>query len=89
VPGLAAGAELEVGVQLVAGHSPVFARCKDDQVLARGQQLAGKEPLIQLAGVIGQRPARKVDGCGRGIANLDPIGALAVFVDDPGVVGGQ
>ena len=94
--GAAVGADFEVGMELLAGHREIVARGENHQVPAgryrhighRTGIRVGKPPFCEVARVVGQIPAVKGLYSVGGIVNLDPIGVLAEFVHQRGIIVG-
>ena len=60
----AGAVQLEIGVQFPPSHRPILAGSKDEKKRARGEIRRGKRPEDGLEGVVGEMPARQVDGLG-------------------------
>ena len=86
---LAAGAQLEVRVQLRTGDGAVLVRAEHQQVRVVGDDLGGERPLGEVRGIVCQVPAVQVDRRARGVLELDPVAELAVFVRQRGGVAGD
>ncbi|MEJ6572327.1 MAG: hypothetical protein QNL39_10130 [Akkermansiaceae bacterium] len=71
---LAAGGELEVGVQVAIGVENGVIRSVDNQESTAGHDGPGRKgPLGEIAGVVGEVPAAEVDRTRPRIEDLDPV----------------
>jgi len=88
--GFAGGGETEVGVERLAGSGAVFVAGEDDEVGSGLEGGAGWErPAGGASGIVGEVEAAEVDGGEVGVMDFDPVGAVAVFVGDAGLVAGH
>ena len=67
-------------MQLRAGQGAILAGSKDQQKSFGGQIHAGKPPLGQLSGIVGQRPVEEIYRGAAAVIDLDPIGRIAILV---------
>ena len=72
-----------------AGRASVFARGEDDAVGARFHVDGREWPALGVGGVVGEGEIGERDGFGAGVVEFDPVAAVAVFVADAVLVGGE
>ena len=77
---LAAGTELEVGVQRSARVAVVVVRGEDEEVLAGVEIHCREFPFAQVAVVVGQVPVFEIDLQRADIINLNPVWEIAARV---------
>jgi hypothetical protein len=83
----ACAGEVEIGMEGGAQGDAVLAIGEDGQVAAGGDDRAGGEvPLAQVRGVVGEGVAAEVDIGRAGVVELDPVGVVAVLVEQAIVV---
>ena len=85
----AARADGEVGVQGIggAGHAAILARSPDNQEFVRLDGHIAKRPFEGIGIAVGEAPAREVHGGIASIPDFHPVGIVAVFILNAGVVG--
>src|ERR1044071_5510214 len=71
-------------MQIEPRDSAVLAGSKNNQVLTGIQVHRRKNPFGRLLGIVGQRPAGKINASRTAIEKLDPITELAIFIEQAG-----
>ena len=80
---------MEVGVKFGAGDGAVFIRGENDQIAIGRDAGVGELPLGGVERIIGEEKAAQVLGRSGGIAQLDPIGMIAVLVGQADGIDGK
>ena len=86
---LAGGPEPEIRVELGAGETAVVAGGEDEDASAPVEDQRRKAPLPQHVGVVRQIVALEVDGLEPLVVDLEPVGGVAVLVDEGRAVDGH
>jgi hypothetical protein len=75
--------ELGAGERRYGHHSAVFSRRPDEIERSGRQNDFGERPFRGQCGIVGKLVPREVDGLVAPILELDPVGRLAVVVEEP------
>ena len=85
---LAIGRKPEVRVQRQARRPPILPGSEHDEVTIRREDRLRKRPFPPIPGIVREMPAGEVDGGGAEVRDFDPVFDAAVFIRQPGGVGG-
>ena len=80
---LAAGIELEIGMQVRRVRMAVLPRSPDLQKPTRGHGHGREPPLRRIKRAVGQEPAVQIHRLRIRIVNLNPVGRRAILVHNP------
>ncbi len=86
---LAAGGQVEAGVQGRARHGAVLARGKHHQKTARLEAHRREAPFGEVVGVVREEPPVEVHRDGAGVVQLDPVRVIPVLVRQRAPVAGH
>ncbi len=76
-------------MQVALLRRAVLAGGEHQQVSARQKLSPGEGPFAGRGGIVGEGPAGQLDPLGPEVAQLDPVGAVAILVAQAALVGGE